>query len=86
MGRPYRDDTTIDDLQPGDQLSMLCGCGHQVWPAWATLPKAQQLTPLRDLRVKMVCRRCGRRRPTVLIAGMKGTSAHLVELWRCPPA
>ena len=84
MGRPYREDTTFDDLQPGDQLSMVCACGHEAQIAWARLERRQQLTPLRDLRPAMVCRRCGRRRPTLLIQGFKGMGGDLFELWRCP--
>jgi hypothetical protein len=65
----YQDDTTIDDVPFGDRLSCLCECGHQTWPAWRTLPKATQFTPLRDLRKKIVCKRCGARNPVLVIEG-----------------
>ncbi|WP_292045879.1 MULTISPECIES: hypothetical protein [unclassified Brevundimonas] len=82
----YTDDTTIDDVESGDQLSMRCECGNEVQLAWRLLPKAQQLTRLSDLRQKMVCRKCGARRPTLIIVGFSGMSSQLREKWRWPPA
>lgn len=80
----YADDTTIDDVSSGNQLSCVCRCGHTTIPAWRTLPKSQQFTPLRDLRRKMICRKCGARSPTLLIHGFQGTGSALYEFWRWP--
>lgn len=82
----YRDDTTIDDVPFGDQLSCLCACGHQNLPAWRALSKATQFTPLRDLRRKMVCKRCGSRNPVLVIEGSGvSQSGYPVVIWVCPP-
>lgn len=81
-GRHYADDTTPDDLRSGDQCRLECPCGHNTIPAWARLPKDQRFTPMRDLRAKMICRRCGRRRPAVVIRGMSGMTSQLHELKR----
>lgn len=83
-GRHYTDDTTIDDVHAGDQLSTQCDCGHGVKLAWRRVPTEQQLTPLRDLRRKMVCTRCGARAPSLRIHGFKGTGSTLWEVWRWP--
>ncbi len=82
----YDDDTTPDDIRPGDQCSLVCPCGHRVIPAWKTLPRQQQFTPLRELRAKMVCKRCGHRRPAVVIAGHYGQGGDLKDFWRWPAA
>lgn len=84
MTRHYTDDTTIDDVQSGDQLSVECECGHRVMLAWRRLPTAQQFTPLRDLRRKMVCQKCGTRAPAFVIHGFKGNGSQLYEVWRWP--
>ncbi|MDO9607240.1 MAG: hypothetical protein Q7J26_01845 [Brevundimonas sp.] len=84
-GRDYRDDTTVDDIQSGDQLWLECPCGHNSMPAWRRIPKAQQFTPLKDLRRKMVCRRCGQRAPNLVIYGFDGVSSALHVQW-CWPA
>ena len=86
MLNPYRDDTTPDDIRRGDQCALVCQCGSSVIPAWAKLPQAQRLTPLRDMRAKMVCKRCGNRRPQIVIRGHHGSGGQLTELWRWPPA
>lgn len=85
MPADYRDDTTPDDIRSGDQCAIVCACGHSLVPAWRRLPQEQQFTPLRDLRSKMVCNRCGLRRPSIIIKGHFDTSSHLKELWRWPP-
>ena len=85
MARHYTDDTTIDDLPYGDRLSCLCECGNQTWPAWRSLPQKVQFTPLRDLRRKMVCKRCGARSPTLVIEGMRGQGSALFVEWTYPP-
>ncbi len=84
MTRHYTDDTTIDDVPYGDRLSCVCECGHRTWPAWRTLPKEQQFTPLRDLRRKMVCKRCGARSPTLMIESMRGPGSALLVEWIYP--
>lgn len=84
MASRYGDDTTVDDLVSGDRLSCLCACGNQTWPAWRKLPKEQQFTPLRDLRRKMVCKRCGARSPTLVIETMQGSGSNLVVDWVYP--
>ena len=84
MPRHYTDDTTIDDVPYGDRLSCLCECGHRTGLAWRTLPKTQQFTPLRDLRRKMVCRKCGARSPTLIIEGMRGQGSALYIEWTYP--
>ncbi|GLK49632.1 hypothetical protein GCM10017620_26050 [Brevundimonas intermedia] len=81
----YPDDTTIDDIQSGDQLSMTCECGWSGEIAWALLPQKQKFTPLRDLRRKMVCRRCGARSPRVVIKGFQGPGSALYTRWTWPP-
>lgn len=81
----YQDDTTIDDVPFGDRLSCLCECGRQTWPAWRTLPKPTQFTPLRDLRKKMVCKRCGARNPVLVIEGSDATQTGRPKVvWTCP--
>lgn len=80
----YTDDTTPDDVRTGDQCTLVCSCGSTVIPAWQRLPKEQQFTPLRDLRRKMVCKKCGNRSPTVVISGHYGTGGRLQEFWRWP--
>lgn len=82
----YGDDTTPDDIRRGDQCALVCPCGSRVILAWANLPEAQRFTPLRDMRAKMVCRRCGHRRPQIVISGHYGTGGQLREFWRWPPA
>lgn len=84
--RPYSGDTTIDDVPSGDRLvAECCSCGWTVIPAWRTLPKRQQFTPLRDLRRKLVCTHCGTRGPNLVIEGMIDRSSQLQEYWRWPP-
>lgn len=82
----YGDDTTPDDIRRGDQCALVCQCASSVIPAWAKLPQAQRFTPLRDMRAKMVCKRCGNRRPQIVIRGHHGSGGQLTELWRWPPA
>lgn len=80
----YRDDTTPDDIQPGHQVSMKCECGHLSYMAWRLLPRDQQFTPFKDLWPKMCCKRCGRRRPVVIINGVGGPGGEVMEFWRFP--
>lgn len=82
----YLDDTTPDDIRRGDWCALGCQCGSSVIPAWAKLPQAQRFTPLRDMRTKMVCERCGNRRPQIVIRGHHGSGGQLMELWRWRPA
>lgn len=84
MGRPYGDDTTIDDLQSGDQLSVVCSCGRNLQPAWRTMPRPVQLTPLRDLHGRFLCQRCGRRAPAFVIYGFIGRGSRMGLLWVWP--
>jgi len=81
--RHYPDDTTIDDVEPGHQVSLNCDCGRNLVPAWARWPKAARLTPLRDLRGRMKCTRCGGRRPAIVITTF-GPGGQPVEVWRYP--
>ena len=85
MDGKYPDDTTIDDVLSGDRLSCLCQCGNQTWLAWRTYSQKVQFTPLRDLRSKMVCKRCGARSPTLVIEGMRGHGSALFVEWVYPP-
>ena len=86
VSRHYTDDTTIDDVASGDQLSAICECGHTIMLAWRRLPDEQQFAPLRDLRRKMVCKRCGARSPAMEIRGFKGSGSTLYAVWRWPKA
>ncbi|MET3780769.1 hypothetical protein ABIC32_001414 [Brevundimonas sp. 1080] len=46
------------------------------------LPDVQRFTPLRDMRAKMVCKRCGNRRPQIVIRRHHGSGGQLTELWQ----
>lgn len=80
----YAADATVDDLRSCDQLTLNCPCGWSIGPAFATWPRERRLTPLRDLRRRMVCRRCGRRGPRLVISAYGGDAGGMREVWRCP--
>lgn len=82
----YADDTTPDDIRTGDQCALVCSCGARVILAWKALPERKRFTPLRDLRGDLVCKRCGTRRPSIVISGHYGVGGDLKEFWRWPPA
>lgn len=82
MTRPYDDDARVVDLHPGDRLEAHCPCGHKVGLAWATLPLWMQQEPLTALRQRLICRRCGKRRPPLTISGMRGKGSEVSEVWR----
>lgn len=86
MGRPYDEETRIVDVQSGDQLSVHCPCGHRAQKAWALLPRPLQERPLTKLQDAMICQKCGRRRPTIVIQGIVSTwGSTMGELFRWPP-
>lgn len=84
MDRPYRDDTTVDDIRSCDQIELVCPCGHKVGPAFALWPRPVRLTPLRDLHRRFVCERCGRRAPAIVISAYGGEGGRMKEVWRWP--
>lgn len=84
MSRVYDDETTIDDKLSCDQLEVVCRCGHRSSPSWGLWPREMKMTPLRRLNERMVCQRCGRRRPTVRILTYAG--AGMEPIWQWPKA
>jgi len=83
--RVYDDDTTIDDKLSCDQLSLVCDCGHSCGVAWAHWSREMKFTPLRRLRPRMACQRCGKRNPTIIIHEY-GDGGQMRVAWRWPKA
>lgn len=71
-GRAYDDDTTVDDKLTCDQIEVACLCGHTASPTWGLWPRAVKLTPLRKIQPRMICQKCGKRRPTIQITSYTG--------------
>lgn len=86
MSRTYDNDTTIDDKCPSDQLEVVCACGHHSSVTWGLWSRQMQLTPLRQIARRMMCKRCGKRSPTIMINGYGSSGGQLRELWRWPKA
>lgn len=84
--REYGDDTTVDDIESGNQLTLECPCGYKVGPASRLWPASARSIPLAQLRTRLKCERCGQRSPTVVISGFGFMSGEVVERWRWPKA
>lgn len=79
--RTYDDETTIDDKLTCDQIELACACGHRGSPSWGLWPRDVKLTPLRKIQPRMVCKRCGKRRPTIRIMSYAGRGMRAVWQW-----
>lgn len=79
--RTYDDDCTIDDKLSCDQIEVACSCGHRAAPCWGLWTREVKLTPLRKIQSRLVCQRCGKRRPTIAILSYAGGRMRAVWQW-----
>lgn len=81
--RLYDDDTTIDDKLSCDQFEIACSCGHKAGVTWGLWSPALKAKALRQLRSRMMCKRCGKRSPTLLFTGYSD-GGRMRTVWRYP--
>jgi len=81
MSREYDDDCTIDDKLSCDQIEVSCLCGHTAAPLWGRWPRDVKMTPLRQIQPRMVCQKCGKRRPRIAIMSYAGGTMRAVWQW-----
>lgn len=79
--RQYDDETTIDDKQSCDQIEAVCQCGHRASLTWGLWSRQLQMTPLRKIQPRIVCKRCGARRSTIKISTYQGAGMGVVWQW-----
>lgn len=89
MHRTYDADTCAADVEPGDQLRLICVCGHEVGPATARWPARVRRMPMHELVAsrRLICGRCGGRKVRVEIHGiLGGTGSQMTTLitWPAP--
>lgn len=77
----YDDDCTVNDKLSCDQIELSCACGHRAAPCWGLWPAEIRLTPLRRIQPRMVCQRCGKRRPTIAILSYREGCMRAVWQW-----